>query len=164
MSPTRTPPMQGNERKLLRVEGEGCQRACHLYFSTAVSHSTHGTASSQWICRAPARNTGRAKSYQYSPSVIDHYPFLFIRRSSLYISDTGRRRGTYCSAFPLHIQLLCKSRTRCPSSMSHFHRVDSPHYLHENRSRFHSNTCTCHRCSHILGTYAARVAGCSPKN
>ncbi|MEN9643313.1 MAG: hypothetical protein RIR77_2502 [Planctomycetota bacterium] len=47
------------ERKPLRGEGEGCQRACHLCFSTEVLHSTHetahGTAASQWICRARTR-------------------------------------------------------------------------------------------------------------
>jgi len=55
---------QGNERKLLRGESEGCQRACHLCFRTAVLHETHETAASQWICRAPARDVGKAKSYQ----------------------------------------------------------------------------------------------------
>ena len=60
---------QGNERKLLRGESEGCQRACHLCFRTAVLHETvlhetHETAASQWICQAPARDVGKAKSYQ----------------------------------------------------------------------------------------------------
>ena len=31
---------------------------------TAVLYSTHETAASQWICRAPARDAGHAKSYQ----------------------------------------------------------------------------------------------------
>ena len=40
------------ERKPLRGEGEGCQRACHLCFSTevlheTVLHETHETAASQ---------------------------------------------------------------------------------------------------------------------
>ena len=56
---------QGNERKLLRGESEGCQRACYLCFRTAVLHETHETAASQWICRAPARDVGKAKSYQF---------------------------------------------------------------------------------------------------
>ena len=47
---------QKNERKLLRGEGEGCQRACHLYFSTAVIHETHEAAASQMICRARDRD------------------------------------------------------------------------------------------------------------
>ena len=34
-------------------------------FRTAVLHETHETAASQWICRAPARDVGKAKSYQY---------------------------------------------------------------------------------------------------
>ena len=58
----------GNEQKLLRIEGEGCQRACHLCFSTEVLQSTHGTmhgtAASQWICRARDRDDGKANSYQ----------------------------------------------------------------------------------------------------
>jgi hypothetical protein len=29
-------------------------------------HETHETAASQWICRAPARDVGKAKSYQYT--------------------------------------------------------------------------------------------------
>jgi|GEM_PF-5549152 len=55
---------QGNERKLLRGESEGCQRACYLCFRTAVLHETHETAAWQLICRAPARCVGKAKSYQ----------------------------------------------------------------------------------------------------
>jgi len=31
--------------------------ARHFHFSTAVLHSTHGTAASQWICWVLARNT-----------------------------------------------------------------------------------------------------------
>jgi hypothetical protein len=38
-----------------------------LCFSTEVLHSTHGSAASQWICRAPARNVGKSKSYQLTP-------------------------------------------------------------------------------------------------
>ena len=54
--------MNGNEQKLLRGEGEGCQRACHLCFSTealheTVLHETHETAASQWICQARYRDT-----------------------------------------------------------------------------------------------------------
>jgi predicted GNAT family acetyltransferase len=30
-----------------------------------VLHETHETAASQWICRAPARDVGKAKSYQF---------------------------------------------------------------------------------------------------
>ena len=63
---------EGNERKPLRGDGEGCQRACHLCFSTAVLHQTHGTsasphgtAASQWICQAPARDAEKSKFYQY---------------------------------------------------------------------------------------------------
>ena len=55
-------------KKLLRGEGEGCQRACHVCFSTAVLHETHETAASQWMCGAPARDVGKAKSYQSSAS------------------------------------------------------------------------------------------------
>lgn len=67
--PTRTPPMNGNEQKLLRAECEGCQRACHLCFSTealheTVLHETHETAASQWICQARYRDIEKAKSYQ----------------------------------------------------------------------------------------------------
>jgi len=50
----------GNERKMLRGEGEDCQRACHLCFRTAVLHETHGTAASQWMCRAPDRDVENA--------------------------------------------------------------------------------------------------------
>ncbi|NDG65270.1 MAG: hypothetical protein EBY29_17705, partial [Planctomycetes bacterium] len=39
--------------------------ARHLQFTTAVIHSTHGTAVSQWICRAPARDTLNTKFYQW---------------------------------------------------------------------------------------------------
>ncbi len=60
-----------NERKLLRNEGEGCQRACHLCFSTAVLHETHETAASQWMCGAPARDAGKAKSYQSAISAFN---------------------------------------------------------------------------------------------
>ena len=54
--------MNGNEQKLLRGECEGCERACHLCFSTAllhetVLHETHGNAASQWICQARYRDT-----------------------------------------------------------------------------------------------------------
>ena len=38
--------------------------ARHLQFSTAVLHSTHGTAASHWISRALARNTAKANSDQ----------------------------------------------------------------------------------------------------
>ena len=33
-------------------------------FRTAVIYSTHRIAASQWICRAPARDAGKASSYQ----------------------------------------------------------------------------------------------------
>ena len=46
-----------------------------MCFSTAVLHETHGTAASQLICRAPARDVGKAKSYQ------------FVRRAEVDISD-----------------------------------------------------------------------------
>jgi len=39
--------------------------ARHLQFGTAVVHPTLGNAASQWICRAPARDTGKANSDQY---------------------------------------------------------------------------------------------------
>ena len=32
-------------------------------------HETHETAASQWICRAPARDVGKAKSYQWQLSI-----------------------------------------------------------------------------------------------
>ena len=56
--PMRTPLRAGEraettprrERRLLNV-------ARHFQFSTAVLHSTHGTAASQWICLALARDT-----------------------------------------------------------------------------------------------------------
>ena len=38
--------------------------ARHSYCSTALLHLSHGIAASQWICRAPARDAGKAKSYQ----------------------------------------------------------------------------------------------------
>ena len=75
---------QGNERKLLRGESEGCQRACHLCFRTAVLHETHETAASQWICRAPARDVGKAKSYQssaISKLTLSHFPVRKLTKS-----------------------------------------------------------------------------------
>ncbi len=44
--------------------------ARHLHCSTALLHISHGITASQWICRAPARDTGKAKSYQFAPVTI----------------------------------------------------------------------------------------------
>ena len=38
--------------------------SCHSYCSTELLHLSHRIAASYWICRAPARNAGKAKSYQ----------------------------------------------------------------------------------------------------
>ena len=40
--------------------------ARHSYCSTALLHLSHGIAASQWICRALARDTEKANSYQHS--------------------------------------------------------------------------------------------------
>ena len=72
MEPFRSLPLrehrrgQGSRRKPLRSEGEGRQCATMSpdiriaaphYCSTALLHLSHGIAASQWICRAPARDT-----------------------------------------------------------------------------------------------------------
>ena len=60
---------QGSRRKPLRGEGESPMShnvARHSYCSTALLHLSHGIAASQWICRAPARDAGKASSYQHS--------------------------------------------------------------------------------------------------
>ena len=58
---------QGSRRKPLRGEGESPMShnvARHSYCSTALLNLSHGIAASQWICRAPARDAGKASSYQ----------------------------------------------------------------------------------------------------
>ena len=60
---------QGSRRKPLRGEGESPMNhnvARHSYCSTALLHLSHGIAASQWICRALARDTEKANSYQHS--------------------------------------------------------------------------------------------------
>ena len=37
--------------------------SCHSYCSTAFLHLSHGITASQWICRASARDAGKANSY-----------------------------------------------------------------------------------------------------
>ncbi len=73
MEPFRSLPLrehrrgQGSRRKPLRGEGESPMShnvARHSYCSTALLHLSHGIAASQWICRAPARDAGKANSYQ----------------------------------------------------------------------------------------------------
>ena len=73
MEPFRSLPLrehrrgQGSRRKPLRGEGESPMShnvARHSYCSTALLHLSHGIAASQWICRAPARDAGKASSYQ----------------------------------------------------------------------------------------------------
>ena len=72
MEPFRSLPLrehrrgQGSRRKPLRGEGESpmCHNvARHSYCSTALLHLSHGIAASQWICRASARDAGKANSY-----------------------------------------------------------------------------------------------------
>jgi hypothetical protein len=50
-----------------------------LHFSTTQLHLSHGIVASQWICRASARNTGKANSYQCS------------------VAPEGRRLTTACN-------------------------------------------------------------------
>ena len=54
--------------------------SCHSYCSAALLHLSHGIAASQWVCRALARDAGKANSYQPDK-------FYFIRlnqKTSLY--------------------------------------------------------------------------------
>ena len=65
---TRTPPRAGKSEETTPQRGRRspmCHNvARHSYCSTALLHLSHGIAASQWICRAPARDAGKASSYQ----------------------------------------------------------------------------------------------------
>ena len=55
----------GNEQKLLRNERRRLPTSLPFVFQHRVLHSMYGTAASQWTCRAPARDAGKANYYQY---------------------------------------------------------------------------------------------------
>ena len=69
--------------------------ACHLYFRTAVLHSTHETAASQWIFRAPARGVGKAKSYQ--SNAIDRRDSSLASATSALLSREGNPTVLYAA-------------------------------------------------------------------
>ena len=79
-----------NERKLLRNEGAGCQRACHLCFSTAVLYMKR--------MKPPLRSrcVGRPTATLEKRSPINNTELIYSNELAHHIAARGQHKAIIC--------------------------------------------------------------------